>query len=74
MLISWASQVALLVKNSLVNAGDVRTAGSIPASGRSRGRENGNLLQHFRLENPTDREACQVTAYRVAESDTSEAT
>ena len=30
-----ASQVALVVKNSPTNAGDIRDAGSIPESGRS---------------------------------------
>ena len=32
-----ASQVALVVKNTPTNAGDVRDAGSIPGSGRSTG-------------------------------------
>ena len=32
-----ASQVALVVKNPLANAGDVRDMGSIPGSGRSPG-------------------------------------
>ena len=31
----WASQVLLVVKNPLANAGDVRDAGSIPGLGRS---------------------------------------
>ena len=34
-----ASQVALVAKNPLVNAGDVRDLGSIPGSGRSSKRE-----------------------------------
>ena len=59
-----------MVKNSLANAGDVRTAGSIPGLGRSPGRGNGNPLQYSRLENPTDREAWQATAYRATKSQT----
>ena len=31
----WASQVALVVKNLLANAGDIRDTGSIPGLGRS---------------------------------------
>ena len=33
----WASQVALVVKNPPVNAGDLRYMGSIPGLGRSPG-------------------------------------
>ena len=33
--LSWASQVALVVKNLPANAGDVRDVGSIPGLGRS---------------------------------------
>ena len=40
------------VKNLPANSGD---AGLIPGSGRSPGKENGNLLQYFCLENPVDR-------------------
>ena len=51
----WTSQVALAVKNMLVNAGDPRGMGSIPASGRSPGEGTGNLLQYSCLENPMSR-------------------
>ena len=34
-----------VVKNSRANAGDARDLGSIPVSGRSPGRGNGNPLQ-----------------------------
>ena len=34
---AWASQVALVVKNPPVNAGDVRDKGVIPGLGRSPG-------------------------------------
>ena len=43
-----------VVKNPPVNAGDT---GSIPGSGRSSGRGNGNPLQYSCLGNPMDREA-----------------
>jgi len=41
---TWASQVALMVKNSPVNAGDLRDEGLIPRSGKSPGRGHGNPL------------------------------
>jgi len=40
----WASQVALVVKNFLANAGDVRDASLIPGSGISPGGGHGNPL------------------------------
>ena len=52
-----ASQVALVIKNPLVNAGDQRDTGSIPGSGRSPGGGNGNPFQYFCLGNPMDRGA-----------------
>ena len=45
--LSWASQVALVVKNPLANAGEVKDASSIPGSGRSPGGGPGNPLQVF---------------------------
>ena len=36
-----------MVKNSPVNAGNLRDAGSIPESGRSPGGEHGNPLQYL---------------------------
>ena len=50
----WASQVALVVKNPPVNAGNVRDACSIPGSWRSPGGGHGNPLQYSCLENPMD--------------------
>ena len=41
---SGASQVALMVKNLLANAGDIRDLGLIPGSGRSPGVRHGNPL------------------------------
>ena len=41
-----------MVKNSSVNAGDVRDMGSIPCLERSPGGGHGNPLQYSCLENP----------------------
>ena len=64
--------MALVVKNLLANAGDLRDAGSIPGKypGRSPGGGRGNLLQYSCLENPMDRGAWQATVYRVSKSQT----
>ena len=35
----WASQLVLVIKNSAVNAGDIRNMGPIPVSGGSLGRK-----------------------------------
>ena len=50
------------------NAGDLRDTDSIPESGRSPGRGNGNPLQYSCLENPMDREAWRATVHGVAKS------
>ena len=42
----WAFPVALGVKNSPANVGDVRDVGWIPGSGRSLGGGQGNPLQY----------------------------
>ena len=42
--IVWASQVARVVKNPLISAGDIRDMGLIPGSGRSPGGGHGNPL------------------------------
>ena len=49
-----ASQVALVVKNPPVNAGDISDAGSTLGSGRSPGGGHDNPLQYSCLENPMD--------------------
>ena len=54
---SWASEVALVVKNLPANAGDERDASLIPGSGRSPEGGNGNPLQYSCLENPVVRGA-----------------
>ena len=59
-----------MVKNPPVNAGDIKDMGSIPESGRSPGRGNGNPLQDAFLENPMDRGAWWATVREVAKSQT----
>ena len=62
-----ASQVALVVKNPLGNAGDGRDADSIPGLGRPPGGGNGNPLQCYWLEKPMHRAA---TGHGAAKSQT----
>ena len=72
---SWgAFQVALVVKNPPVNAGDVREAGLIRGLGRSPGEGNGKALQYSCLENAMDRGGWQATVHRITGSDMTEAT
>ena len=66
----WTSQVALVIKNSPANAGDVRGIGSIPGWGRSPGRGHGNPFQYSCLENPMDREVWQAKIHMVPQSQT----
>ena len=54
-----------MVKDPLVNAGDIRDAGWIPGLGRSPGGGHGKPLQYSCLENPMDRRAWQATVHRV---------
>ena len=63
-----ASQVALVVMNLPVNAGEVRDTGSIPGWGRSPGGSHGNPLQYSCLENPMDRGAWWATIHGLAKS------
>ena len=55
-----------VVKKPPANAGDVRSAGSIPGLRRSPGGGNGNPLQYYRLGNPMDREAWQARVHGVS--------
>jgi len=52
-----------VVKNPPVKAGDT---GSVPASRRSSGEENGNPLQYSCLGNPMDRGTRQATVHGVS--------
>ena len=63
-----APQVAPGIKNPLANAGDIRDAGSVPASRRSPGGRHGYPLQHSCLENPMDRGAWWAIVHTVAKS------
>ena len=62
--------MALVVKNSLTNAGNIRDAGLIPGLGRSPGGGHDISLQYSCLENPTDKGAWWATVYRVPQSQT----
>ena len=53
----WASQVAQVVKNPPINAGDIRDMGLIPGLRRYPEGGHGNPLQYSCLENPIDRGA-----------------
>ena len=61
--IVWASQVALMVKNPLANAGD---AGLTSGSGRPPGEENGYPRQYSCLGIPMDRGAWWAIVHGVA--------
>ena len=56
-----------MVKNLFANAGEM---GSVPGSGRSPGKGNGNSLQYSCLKNTMDRGAWTATVKRVAKSQT----
>ena len=67
--------MALMVKNLLANAGDIRDTGQIPGWGRSPGGRHGNPLHYSYMENPMDRAACWAAVHGVAkELDTTKAT
>ena len=61
LLMRYASQAVLVVKNLSASAADVRNEGSIPWLGRSPREGNGNPLQYSCLENPMDRGAWWAT-------------
>ena len=71
---SWASQVAIVVKNLPANSGDTGDVVSIPGLGRSPGEGNDNPLRYSCLERPMDRGAWWATVHGVTESDTIEVT
>ena len=55
--------MALVVKNSPANAGDIRDTGLIPRSGRFLGVGNGNPLKNSCLENPMVRGAWRALQF-----------
>ena len=63
----WASQLALVVKNTLANAGDKRDYGSVPGSGRSPGGGHANPLQYSCLKSSMDR-IYKATVHGVTKS------
>ena len=65
-----ASQVVLVVKNSPVNARDIRDVGLLPGLGRSPERGHGNSFQYSCLQNLIDRGAQWATVDRVTKSQT----
>ena len=71
---SWASQVALVLKNPPANAGDRRDVSSIPGSSLRGG--HGNRHQYSCLENPLAAEPgeLQATPWGRKESDTTQVT
>ena len=56
-----------MVKTLPASVGD---AGLIPGSGRSPGGGNGNPIQYFSWDNPTDRGAWRATVHGVTKSQT----
>ena len=61
-------QVALVVTNSVANAGDIRNTGSIPGSGRYLGGQYSNPLQYSCLMSPVDRGAWWITVHGVTKN------
>ena len=60
--------MALVVKNPVTNAEDMRITGLIPELGRSAGEGHGNPLQCSYLENSMDRGVWWATVHRVTKS------
>ena len=66
----WASQVAVVAKNTPANAGDTGDMGSVPGLGRSPEGGNCNLLQYSCLKNSMDKEAWQATVHGLTQNRT----
>ena len=66
----WVPQVALVIKNSPANAGDVRHTGSMPGLGRYPGGEHSKPLQNSFLEVPWQRSRVDHTVHRITNSET----
>ena len=69
-----AFQVALVVKNPLTNAGDIREVGLIPGSERSPGAGHGNPLWHSCQESHGQGSLEGYSPWGQTESDTTEST
>ena len=67
-LLLVAPQGALVVKNLLANAEDIRDASPIPGSEKFSGEEHGNPLQHSCLETSMDRGDWWAAVHRVTNS------
>ena len=65
-----ASLVALMIRKTPANAGDVRDMGSIPGLGRSPGGGHGNPFQYSCLENAMGSRAWQAMVHRITQSQT----
>ena len=59
-----------MIKNLPAKAGDPRDVGSVPVSGTSPGKGNGNPLQYSCLGNPMYRGVWWATVHVVTKSDT----
>ena len=71
----WAAQIGAVVKNTTVDAGDIRDMGSILVSERSPGVQHDNPRQYPCLENPQEqRSLVGYSSQGLKESDMSEAT
>ena len=68
---TWASQLALVLKNPPANTGDTRDVGLIfPGLEKSPEVGKGNPFQYSCLENPMDRGAWQAVVHGVAKTQT----
>ena len=66
LIMNWASQVALMVKNLPAKAGSIIDVGSIPGPGRFPEGGHGNSLQYSCLENSMDRGTWWAMVHEVA--------
>ena len=64
----WASWVALVVKNSPANAGNIMRFGFPPGSGRCPGGGHGNPLQYSSLQNSMNREVWWAAVHQITKS------
>ena len=62
--------MALVVKNTVANAGDIRDAGMTPGSGRSPAGVHGNPLRYSCVEDPMHRGAWWIMVHRASKNQT----